>query len=514
MAGTDNHSCAKKKCKGEKLKGMTIKCSKCNEIFYLDCVITEDGLCELALEIKLIKTVDGELKSNVTEETKEKFNSIFKTDSLVKFACKICKSEGKTNERMKNIEKENGEKEEEIERLKEKLSDECKTVLELNKQNEDLNDILRQNKQLIQELTDKNDEPEEWIENDKNMELSMHNIKKMWDGTIEKVMKSEINKMTDKLNERMESGWKRMERAIMKQTETGGKNNNTRNTKTNETSERTPRNVTFYMNNTTPKSSMQRNEKENTAEQNENNTKFNENLKPAKQTQHKENKTYEIYVGKFEYGTTIEYIEQHIMNNTTIISPETFNVEEIMSKNNVRKPNYIAFKITTLKHDLYEQILNIWKPHFHARDFGPPPNERTKTQGDTNEYRVEQTRQNRYEDAEKRYGTQRTPFTNTNTNHHAGYKRTQQQQYTPRRYEMRNRFEREKTPKQYNYERENTPRHYNERRERTPKWQNNYERRESTPRRNTYEREHTRNNFLERNNQTQQSQHAKYQRYN
>lgn len=103
---------------------------------------------------------------------------------------------------------------------------------------------------------------------------------------------------------------------------------------------------------------------------------FNENLKPATPQHAKREKQqiYEIFVSKFKLDVKSDFIEQHIMTNTTQINNDAFMIEEIHNG----KSNHKAFKVTTLKYQLYKQIMNIWAPKFKAVDYRPKSYEKSR----------------------------------------------------------------------------------------------------------------------------------------
>lgn len=78
------------------------------------------------------------------------------------------------------------------------------------------------------------------------------------------------------------------------------------------------------------------------------------------------NNTYEIFVSPFHISMTSELITQHIMENTSLISSDLFNVTPLIkSTEQLKRKNYISFKITTLKKDICETLLdsNLWPNH-------------------------------------------------------------------------------------------------------------------------------------------------------
>lgn len=80
---------------------------------------------------------------------------------------------------------------------------------------------------------------------------------------------------------------------------------------------------------------------------------------------------YEIYISKFDIATEEKEIGAHIMDKTRIKTTDLFKVSKLKSRTNDATKNYVSFKVTTLRGDVYKQIINqkIWEPDFMARDF-------------------------------------------------------------------------------------------------------------------------------------------------
>lgn len=244
---------------------------------------------------------------------------------------------------------------------------------------------------------------------------------------------------------------------------------------------------------------MNRNEYENT-EQNEQNIQFDEQLIPTKQTNdnHSESKLYEIYVSKFACNILAESIEQHITRNTEH-STNTFKIEEIKSNNNSgRAPNYKAFKITTLKRNIYNDIMNIWEPHYKARDFIPTTIERGQTATNT-----------RYEYTTNTHN--RTPNRTYIRPNDTGYNaQRQNKQFTPKRNMSYNRNEQNRTTTNNGFERNVTPeRHnYNTERRQTGRQYNNRQSEQQN-----IQQTNRQSSFLDTNTQSQQYQQGAGNKY-
>lgn len=96
-------------------------------------------------------------------------------------------------------------------------------------------------------------------------------------------------------------------------------------------------------------------------------------LKPPQQPKNNAtmNGVFEIHVSKFDNEYTENDLIEHIMQNTTIVVAEVFTVEALMSQNQSDERGYKSFKITTLKKQIYDEIMDesLWAPEFTARNF-------------------------------------------------------------------------------------------------------------------------------------------------
>lgn len=77
--------------------------------------------------------------------------------------------------------------------------------------------------------------------------------------------------------------------------------------------------------------------------------------------------------------TKNEFIENHIIQNTSINHPKDFVVEKLGNE----RSDFASFKVSALTKEDHEEIKSIWVPHYYARNF----REGSKTKR-TNGYRV------------------------------------------------------------------------------------------------------------------------------
>jgi len=84
------------------------------------------------------------------------------------------------------------------------------------------------------------------------------------------------------------------------------------------------------------------------------------------------NKVFEIYLSKFHPQTTTDDIKQYISNLNTNLVPDSFVIQPLIRSNVAKeKLSFVSFKITTLRKETYDVIMNkdIWSPDFSAEPF-------------------------------------------------------------------------------------------------------------------------------------------------
>lgn len=94
-------------------------------------------------------------------------------------------------------------------------------------------------------------------------------------------------------------------------------------------------------------------------------------LKPP-QIKNEEQSTYTIRISEFAKDTSVENIANYILMNTTIINPDLFKITFWENRDNENNTG-ISFKITTLKSEIKDQIMNenIWSPDYTATEILP-----------------------------------------------------------------------------------------------------------------------------------------------
>lgn len=452
------HDCVKTKCKGQRLNGIYIKCNRCEKKWMLECLSEEDEIYVLLKTIGIIKLTQDETTGqvntiiNITEDKQNAFHAIIGEESPIEYACLTCKKkEGSTkkyikqlqtavlytdnqkkeaiktkNELEKRIETQNqtiNENEETINDLKATIETQKRTISENEATICDLTMTIEQNRVSGMEKESKDDDDDD-ENSDKNDESDLNKMKRMIKKTVKEQMKIETEKIEQII------------RATVK-----GQSDRIRN-------------VTF---DDDLISGIVENEN-NENKQNEREIQFDTKLIPTKQINknERERAMYEIYVSKFECDKTKEAIEKHITTNTNI-DRLTYTVEEIRSNSDSRQaPNYKAFKIRTLRREIYDEIKDIWAPYYKAREFKPKMYERGQTT--TNLYNEQATNINnrtpyRMRTNDTRYETnnqnrQFTPGRNMSHNRNEQNRATTNNNFTPQRYY--NNTERRETGQRYN----------------------------------------------------------------
>lgn len=83
-----NHKCHEADCNGSRLYGMNLKCNRCNNIFYFDCMASRS-------ESKALLTLLNYSDKNNQKQTvraASKLKELFHANSVFEFVCPSCKS--------------------------------------------------------------------------------------------------------------------------------------------------------------------------------------------------------------------------------------------------------------------------------------------------------------------------------------------------------------------------------------------------------------------------------------
>lgn len=497
------HDCKREKCKGDKFKQIKIECNRCEKDWMLDCLIEEDEIYELVKAIGLITLKQDETRgevivTKVTDEKKAIFKLIIGKESPIEYVCLTCKKKGgSTKVKLKQLD-------EAYEDVKTQLMTEKDTNNELKQKISDQNNKINDNEQLISQLTQNLEEKDRIIKRYTDNEMiTLSDDDEENEESSDKFDMKKVKQMIQKT----------ITKQFMKEMETMKQIVNDRNDEVMSLTAR-QRNVKFDERILVRE--MSGDESDQRERVNENNVQFSENLIPeqiTKQTTHRENKLYSIYVSQFKCGINPNVIEEHIMRNTDIINPDAFAIEVVESAR--KDKNYIAFKISTLKYEIYNKIKHIWSPHYTARDFIPTTSENFTAHGNTDSYRQDRYKQRNRETLNRNYSTPRE-YNNmrTNdtryTNENRWTENQNQAPNTPRRNTTNERYEQSKAQTYNKFNRNSTPNRYRGGNERGSQHTGRYEQAQGNQRytqnNNNPFRPNSNTNFLERENETQQIQ--------
>lgn len=345
--------------------GLTILCSACLKIWYLGC-LPEDQ------DVKQLLKILGLTGVNATSDTAKlyAYNSLrllFNNDSMFSFICPACKSNDNTFSGLKTI--------------NEKLTDKIKDLKTANKKKDDKIKELNEEVKMIKSQANQN---EKSTKNNVNEIIEpINNVVRPENDGISSQMQMDVDTID---NERpltysdIEQMLKTFNSKICSEVKELLQNNNAQNDekvakkrKFNKItdgflSQQTPLFISDNVNN------LDKNEQENDKlkrpQLNDNNGLFkNSKLKPPVKQISQGNGIFEIHVSKFASEVDESDISEHIMQNTTVLVPELYTIEELKSQKDNRL--YKSFKITTLKKHVYDEIINeqLWAPEFKARNF-------------------------------------------------------------------------------------------------------------------------------------------------
>lgn len=451
---TENHDCATNKCEGRELNGLNLICNICTRICFLTCLLKKKEVFELLESVGLIKYDETKNKTYpiLNDNTIKKFHTIIGTDTLFEFTCEQCKEKGTTKDK--------------IDKLQNKLKKMELTNMDLQGQldsemtvNEKLKQTIEDNKILIEQLTDEANKQNNNSGAEKNDATKIPNT----------MIENEMNKLVNKLNEIIINECNNLKEKILTQNYTVQKatksviinapETNEQRNRNGKSTKKTQSSITDYLTQTKRK------------EQHEikNCLRPPQQIKKPTMTKNKDREIYEMYVSQFEYGTKEEMIIQHILEKTEIVNKDSFNVEEIESKSS-EEPNYVAFKITTLKKELYDEILGIWAPDFYAREYKSKQTNETNNHNVYSKHKINPFKRPQHEQHnlnqtpwKKKYDTNIDSYTKTHRNTNERERQTQKYRH--------------ETPRYRNAKYERTPQHRNERENQRYKHDNyNYER--------------------------------------
>lgn len=88
LADAISHSCTDRKCSGQKFDGLHIKCSRCGQKIFMECIHNRPGSIEI-LQLLDVITSNNEIQNTYFAQTK--FNAIFHFNSPFALLCDFCR---------------------------------------------------------------------------------------------------------------------------------------------------------------------------------------------------------------------------------------------------------------------------------------------------------------------------------------------------------------------------------------------------------------------------------------
>lgn len=378
------HDCSIENCSEKnEMKHLFLECSLCQKKCYFECFFGRCDFLDLMIAFGVIfkDEKSGRLNWSGNQAAVNKLKDTFIDDSMFSLTCLQCKKQPCNETTQTN--------------------EEC--MKQLIEKNDELNKELKEKMNIIENMTikmgqlNKMDTDKIEKQNERNIKQIHGNLNRLIDEEMRKItndMKAKINSefgrfnvqvIDDDSNENegdMNNGEADRQKKLDYQFPAGDirrhMSSNKQNDKKNERQQNilTDKKVTFDdCPNIQPRKSVPLLREKPTSQ-----IVFNENLQAAvtmnKQNQNK--RVYELYVAKFKVGTQIDAIESHILNNTDIKTSDSFHIEQIMGQNaKISNPDYVAFKISMVKAEIYEKIKMIWGDVFTVRDFVLNKNDRT-----------------------------------------------------------------------------------------------------------------------------------------
>lgn len=329
------HNCTESCETSDPLKGLHFICYNCSAKTFASCAAKYQQ--EVVLILNALKVVDqddnNKLTANVTTKTKTDFDLMFGINSPFGFECTQCKTsenndiDGKTMQIIEQKEK--------IDELQKALDEKINIIHELTEEHENPNNITANGN-------------DDFTPNDMNA----------WSQKLKKDIGKLITTELEKISDKVAIECKKVKLQCKKIQIEMEKNSNGNTNKQNP-----------FRTNGNDMNTEWHNDED--GGDGQSNITFSENLRPlnfvsaAQPNTEREKELYILHISKFPKTTTIDDIQQHIMNNTDIVTHDSFKIEKLSK----RESDYNSFKVSTLTYEKYDSIKNIWAPHFTARDF-------------------------------------------------------------------------------------------------------------------------------------------------
>lgn len=353
------HNCKTEKCEGKKFGGLYLRCGSCENPSYIECIASIQSVANLLKLLNIAQPLNNNDQAATIAHANLK--SILQKGSVFNYTCSDCNSYTNTLEvAMSKLTEKLNKYTNKNKNLNEELNTKTKQLAELTKTNAELH-------QKIVDLEQKNLSDPEMMDTEQIEMSSEEANKQVTNGEL----KNQLNALKASVTAKIGIEISKMSSIIIDSMMNADESRQKRK----KPNEKTP--VTNFVFNTPVSTTKGRR------------VTFVD-LKSPEQSVTKQKSVYMIHISKFDSSQKTEQIEQHIMNNTTIINPDSFNIERLENNSyDKSKSKSVTFKLTTLKKQVYDEIMNktLWEPKYKARDFVPSQHKNnTPQRRATNEY--------------------------------------------------------------------------------------------------------------------------------
>lgn len=333
---SNHHCCEKDKCSGTRFGGMYVRCGICCKRSFIECIYNGSGVNDLLLALNII-TISGEINYNAGIQ--KQLKTIFGEKSVFQFTCLMCiNSVKEQNIKVKQLESRvnvltnlSEKKSEAIKQLKDEIANKVDRMNDTNSSTR-LTSILDGQQIMHEKFVTSIDKLKQ--------ELIDYNVK-----FTESVLSIQSNcSPEDDVN-------------LIPPVQSDNAHNNV----VNESKLRPPQ---FSMNDPIDLCHNDGNGDEMPMLRPPRTLKKRSSAKPINTSG-----VFEIFISKFDISVKCEDIIKYIILKTSLVSDDLFTVESLVPSKILKKKPYISFKITTLKQNVFNMIIDesIWSPDFTAK---------------------------------------------------------------------------------------------------------------------------------------------------
>lgn len=388
-----DHKCGENNCSGSKYAGCNLVCYQCLNPKYIECISDRAEIVELLRVLNI--EPNQQVSQLIASENSKRIRELFGTESLLKFICPACESEGsffeikkKFEEKIKQLQNKNTELRKTLKNEQEKNNEKKDKPVDMANRNDNLNneteplssvengetngiydDLIKTNESLQNEIEllksklmsdcNKCDELGQIF-------ISIDTFATEISDTLDvlnyncKQFKKCIEKNSHGINDQVRSLKLCIPHRNIDNQKTDKKKENTlgRNSGLNPDSNafQPMENISGANKNKTKVSHKKSNAKK------DENGNFNAPKMNANETSKTEN-LLNVYVGPFEPHIVCNDIASHIVSKNVVKDRRLFNVEMLMPQKDQTTPKpYVSFKISTFSDDIYKKILDkdVW----------------------------------------------------------------------------------------------------------------------------------------------------------